>query len=173
MAYIQIVLKSHELKNSWFHFHLIKYIYGKKKFEDTKSETINWRTDNTKVYRQTMIHKTLKTGGELRCSGRESSSCSTCGTHRVPPITNTVKSHEWGKDRIVIMTNRKFPWSFETRYTVNLVMVQAIKLYQRKNKLHFTLPVMSLPCLGFSAVLDFFSGVLITVEASLSNIDVS
>jgi hypothetical protein len=37
----------------------------------------------------------------------------------------------------------------------------------------YSLPVMSLPCLGFSAVLDFFSGVLITVEASLSNIDVS
>jgi len=31
-----------------------------------------------------------KTGGELSCSGRESSSCSTSDTRRVAPVTNTV-----------------------------------------------------------------------------------
>ena len=31
---------------------------------------------------------TLKTGGELRCSGMGSSSCSTSGTHRVNLVTN-------------------------------------------------------------------------------------
>ena len=30
----------------------------------------------------------LKIGGELRCSGRASGSCSTCGTRRVTLITN-------------------------------------------------------------------------------------
>jgi len=32
----------------------------------------------------------LKTGGELGCSQRVSSSCSTCSTHRVTLVTNPV-----------------------------------------------------------------------------------
>jgi hypothetical protein len=48
------------------------------------------------------IHKTkdrvtrtpLKTGGELRCSGRVSSSCSTSDTRRVILVTNPMISHE-------------------------------------------------------------------------------
>ena len=36
----------------------------------------------------------LKTGGELMCSGRVSSSCSTCGTHRAILVTNPVISYE-------------------------------------------------------------------------------
>ena len=36
----------------------------------------------------------LKTGGELMCSGKLSSSCSTCRTHHVILVTNTVISHE-------------------------------------------------------------------------------
>jgi hypothetical protein len=36
----------------------------------------------------------LKTGGELRCSGRVSSSCSTSGTRRVNLVTNPVISRE-------------------------------------------------------------------------------
>ena len=46
-----------------------------------------------------------KTGGELRCSGMVSSSCSTSGTRRVYLVTNPVISHEWGKDREVFTTN--------------------------------------------------------------------
>jgi hypothetical protein len=42
----------------------------------------------------------LKTGGELRCSRRVSSPCSTSGTHRVNLVTNPVISREWGKDSI-------------------------------------------------------------------------
>jgi len=50
---------------------------------------------------QNIAHKTtdrvtrtpVKIGGELRCSGRVSSSCSTCGT-RVTLVTNPVLSHE-------------------------------------------------------------------------------
>ena len=37
--------------------------------------------------------------GELRCSGRVSSSCSTSGTRRVNLVTNPVISHECGKNR--------------------------------------------------------------------------
>ena len=50
-------------------------------------------------YRET--HTPLKTGGELRCSGRVSSSCSTSDTRRVNLVTNPVISHERGKDREV------------------------------------------------------------------------
>jgi hypothetical protein len=32
--------------------------------------------------------------GELRCSGRVDSSCSTNDTHRVNLVTNTILSHE-------------------------------------------------------------------------------
>ena len=38
----------------------------------------------------------LKSGSELRCSGRVSNSCSTSGTRRVILVTNPVISHEWG-----------------------------------------------------------------------------
>jgi hypothetical protein len=57
----------------------------------------------------------LKTGGELMCSGRVSSSCSTGGTRRVNLVTNPVKSHEWGNDREVLTTSGTYPWSFVTQ----------------------------------------------------------
>jgi hypothetical protein len=57
----------------------------------------------------------LKTGGELRCSGRLSSSCSTSGTHRVNLATNPVISREWGKDREVFTTSGTYPLSFVTQ----------------------------------------------------------
>jgi hypothetical protein len=44
----------------------------------------------------------LKTGGELFCSGRVSSSCSTNITRRFTFVTHPVISHECGKDPIVI-----------------------------------------------------------------------
>ena len=47
----------------------------------------------------------LKTGGELRCSERVSSSCSTIATRRVNLVTNPVISHERGKDREVFTTS--------------------------------------------------------------------
>ena len=56
----------------------------------------------------------LKTGGELMCSGRVSSSCFTSGTRRVNLVTSLVISHEWGKDREVFTTSETYPWSFVT-----------------------------------------------------------
>ena len=35
-----------------------------------------------------------KIGGEIKCSGRISNSCSTCGTRRVTLVTNPMISHE-------------------------------------------------------------------------------
>jgi hypothetical protein len=43
----------------------------------------------------------LKTGGELRCSGRVCRSCSTSHIRRVNLVTHPVISHERGKDREV------------------------------------------------------------------------
>jgi hypothetical protein len=47
----------------------------------------------------------LNTGGELRCSGRVGSSCSTSGTRRVNLVTNPLISRERGKDREVFTTS--------------------------------------------------------------------
>ena len=56
-----------------------------------------------------------KTGVELMCSGRISSSCFTNGTRRVTLVTNPVISHEWGKEREVFTTSGAYPWSFVTQ----------------------------------------------------------
>ena len=52
------------------------------------------------------------------------------GTRCVTLVTNPMINHEWGKDRIVIKTNRTYPWSFMARYSVaiNQVMVATLKL---------------------------------------------
>jgi hypothetical protein len=71
-----------------------------------KTYTYNWRLSNTIP---------LKTGGELRCSGRVSSSCSTCLTHRVNLVTNPVIINEWGKNREVLTTSGTYSWSFVTQ----------------------------------------------------------
>jgi len=54
----------------------------------------------------------LKTGVELRCSGRTSSSYSTCDTRCVTLVANPVISHEWGKVRIVTTTNGTYRLSY-------------------------------------------------------------
>jgi hypothetical protein len=54
----------------------------------------------------------LKTGGELRCSGRAGSSCSNSGTLHVNLVTNPVISREWGKDWDIFTTSGPYPWSF-------------------------------------------------------------
>ena len=56
----------------------------------------------------------LKTGGEIRCSRRVSSSSSTSETLHVNLITNPVINHERGKDREVLTTSGTHPWSFVT-----------------------------------------------------------
>ena len=52
---------------------------------------------STKHTHKTKVRVTrtpLKTGGELRCSGRVGISCSTSGTRRVNLVPNLVISHE-------------------------------------------------------------------------------
>ena len=61
----------------------------------------------------------LKTGFELVCSGRVNSSCSTSDTCHVTLIANAVISREWGKDWIVVTTNRTYSLSFVTQIFCN------------------------------------------------------
>ena len=49
-------------------------------------------------------YEPFKKGGEIMYSGRVCSACSTGGILHVNLVSNQVISHEWGKDRIVIMT---------------------------------------------------------------------
>jgi hypothetical protein len=60
----------------------------KKRFKRTKQSTKHTHKTNDWVTRTL-----LKTGGELRCSVRVSSSCSTCGSRRVNLDINPVISH--------------------------------------------------------------------------------
>ena len=84
---------------------------SKKKVQKDKQRS----TKHTYKTKYRVTRTPLKTGGELRCSGRESSSCSTSDTRRVNLVTNQVISHERGKDREVFTTSGTYPWSFVTQ----------------------------------------------------------
>ena len=51
-------------------------------------------TKHTYKTKDRVTRTPLKTGGELRCSGKVGSSCSTSGTRRVNLVTNPVVSRE-------------------------------------------------------------------------------
>ena len=81
-----------------------------------EEQTIQWSKDKVQKNEQRSTkhtHKTkdqatrtpLKTGDELRCTGRVSSSCSTSVTRCVNLVTKPVISHEWWKDWEVFTTN--------------------------------------------------------------------
>ena len=95
-----------------------------------EEQTTKWPKENVQKDKQRSTktkdratRTPLKTGGELRCSGRVSISCSTSDTRRVNLVTNPVISHERGKDRKVFTTSVTYPWSFVTQgkrfYTYN------------------------------------------------------
>jgi hypothetical protein len=92
-------------------------------FEDTKRvirirKSKKNRQPNDQKDKQRSIKHTrfpLKTGRELRCSGRISSSCFISGTRRVNLVTNPVLSHERGKDLEVFATSVTYPCSFVTQ----------------------------------------------------------
>ena len=65
--------------------------HNSQKTKDKQRSTTHTHTTKDRVTRTP-----LKTGGELRCSGRVSSSCSTSVARRVNLVTNPVTSHELG-----------------------------------------------------------------------------
>ena len=72
-------------------------------------------TKHTYRTKDRVTRSPLKTGSELGCSGRVSSSCATSDTRRVNLVTNPVISHERGKDREVLTTSGIYLWSFVTQ----------------------------------------------------------
>ena len=72
-------------------------------------------TKHTYKTKDRVTRTPLKTGGELRCSGRVSSSCSTSGTRHVNLVTNPVISREWRKNREVFTTSGTYSWSLVTQ----------------------------------------------------------
>ena len=102
------------------------HIDWREEFEDTKgaiririSEKNGQYNGYKKKYKQRSTKHTYKTkarvtrtplttGGELRFSGRVSSSCSTSDTRRVTLVTNPVISHKRGKDREVFTTSETY-----------------------------------------------------------------
>ena len=86
-----------------------RYNVQKKKYKRTNNDLQN-------IHKKLKIekHEQLKTWGELRCSRRVGSSCSTSDSRRVNLVTNPVISYEWGKDREVFTTSGTYPWSFVT-----------------------------------------------------------
>jgi hypothetical protein len=62
------------------------------KITSTKGQTTIY--NHTHKTKDRVTRTQLKTGDELRCSGRVSSSCSTSGTRRVNLVTNPELSDE-------------------------------------------------------------------------------
>ena len=79
-----------------------KGVIRNRKSKDRQHNSKKKKGKKTNTDPQNITHKTkdrvartpIKTGVELRCSGRVSSSCSTSGTRRVNLVTNPVISHE-------------------------------------------------------------------------------
>ena len=91
-----------------------------------EEQTTQWQKEKVQKNKQRLTkhaYKTkdrvtrtpLKTVGELRCSGRVSSSCSTSDTRCVNLVTNPVISRKWWKDWEVFTTSGTYPWSFVTQ----------------------------------------------------------
>jgi hypothetical protein len=68
----------------------------KKKVQKDKQRS----TKHTHKNKDRVTRTPLKPGGDLMCSGRVGSSCSTSGTRRDNLVTNPVIRHGWGKDNI-------------------------------------------------------------------------
>ena len=69
-----------------------------------------------------------KNGGELVCSGRISSSCSTNDTRLATLVTNPMIYHEWWRHQIMITKDGTYLWSFVTHIFRNQIMVATVKL---------------------------------------------
>jgi len=101
----------------------------KKKYNDKQRSTKHTYKPKNRVTRTP-----LNTGAELRWSWRVSSSCSTSDTRRVNLVTNSVITHERGKDREVFTTSchpvvlpNKF--AFEENKLINLGRVVSMTVF--------------------------------------------
>jgi hypothetical protein len=72
-------------------------------------------TKHTYKTKDRVTRTPLKIWGELRCSERIGSSCSTSDTRGVNLVTNPAISHGRGKDHEVLTTSGTYPWSIVTQ----------------------------------------------------------
>ena len=86
-------------------------------------------TKHTYTTKDRVTRTPLKTGGELRFSGRVSSSCSTSGTRRVNLVTNPVINLEWRRTGKCLRQGEYICDHLWQRYSiaVNQVMVATAK----------------------------------------------
>ena len=91
-----------------------------------EEEQIQWPKEKVQMGKQRSTKHTyttkdrvtripLNTVGELMCSGKVGSSCSTSDTRRVNLVTIPVISREWGKGPEVFTTSGTYQWSFVTQ----------------------------------------------------------
>ena len=90
--------------------------------KERETRTNNNLQNTTQKTKDRATQTPLETEGELRCSGRVSSSCSTSGSHRVTIVSNSIKSHEWRKDRETFKTGGTYPWSCVIQIFVSLLI---------------------------------------------------
>ena len=72
-------------------------------------------TKHTHKTKARVTRTPLKTVGELSCSGRVGSSCSTSGTHSSNIDNNPVITHIGEKAKEVVAATGTYPWSFVTQ----------------------------------------------------------
>jgi len=111
---------------SWLYIRRVwRYQRGNPYIEE--EQTTQWtNAKHTHKTKDRVTRTPLKTGGELRCSGRVSSSGSTNDIRRVNLVTNPVISCEWGKDWEVFEHIRGHLWHIYS-ITVNQVMVATVQ----------------------------------------------
>ena len=92
---------------------------------------INGLQNTTQKTKDWATRTALNIRGELGCSGRVGSSCSTSITRHVPLVIHQVIREEGGKDPIVITTNGKHPWidHLDLLYSSNSPTQQSASLY--------------------------------------------
>jgi hypothetical protein len=98
-AFLYINLRQ-ELRRVWRYQRVIRIRISKNSQHKVKlkeyKRTKNDQQNNTHQTKDRVTRTPLTTGGELRCSRRIISSCSTRDIRRVNLVTNPVISHEWG-----------------------------------------------------------------------------
>ena len=112
MTIMKIVISTRPLSIIW---NQANQISKNRQHNGQKKKYKHRSTKHTYKTKDRVTRTPLKTGGEIRRSGRVSSSCSSSCTRRINIFTNPAVSHEWGKDREVYTKSGTYPWSFVTQ----------------------------------------------------------
>ena len=121
----------------------------------TKEPIVIYKTLHRKLQIEQHKHHLKPRMNSCYVSGRVSRSCSTSGTHRVTLVTNSVISHEWGNDRIVITITEHNQGQLWHIYSVlvNQVMVMTVKLSRWGLNLNTRSPFFSICLLSSNYLL--------------------